>query len=163
MSNSEDDNVRAQPHEGALLERGHGLPLPGGAWLPHLRRSQLRLFRVAAKVEDGDPESWIAAFREMGRRIEDRTEELKEKGRASAAPPSCAFTGYRAASFLMNLKTDFERFSETVESFVRCLPTSRLFRNQRAEGLTNYSERKENLWNSTPIFYRGCGRGTTTS
>ena len=86
MSNSEDDNVRAQPHEGALLERGHGLPLPGGAWLPHLRRSQLRLFRVAAKVEDGDPESWIAAFREMGRRIEDRSEELKEKGRASAAP-----------------------------------------------------------------------------
>jgi pimeloyl-ACP methyl ester carboxylesterase len=31
-----------------------------------------------------------------------------------------AFTGYRAAAFLMNPKADFERFTETVESFVRC-------------------------------------------
>lgn len=31
-----------------------------------------------------------------------------------------AFTGYRAAAFLMNPKADIERFTETVESFVRC-------------------------------------------
>ena len=28
------------------------------------------LFRTASKVEDGDPESWISSFREMGARIE---------------------------------------------------------------------------------------------
>jgi pimeloyl-ACP methyl ester carboxylesterase len=79
------------------------------------------LFRAAAKVEDGEPESWISAFREMGARIERQAVELEEKGRASAAPAFLrAFTGYRAAAFLMNPKADFERFSETVESFVRC-------------------------------------------
>jgi pimeloyl-ACP methyl ester carboxylesterase len=79
------------------------------------------LFRTAAKVEDGEPESWISAFREMGAGIERQADELEEKGRASAAPAFLrAFTGYRAAAFLMNPKADFERFSETVESFVRC-------------------------------------------
>ena len=79
------------------------------------------LFRAASKVEDGNPESWIAAFREMGERIERQAEELEEKGKASAASAFLrAFTGYRAAAFLMNPKADFERFSETVESFVRC-------------------------------------------
>jgi pimeloyl-ACP methyl ester carboxylesterase len=79
------------------------------------------LFRAAAKVEDGEPESWISAFRDMGARIELQAEELEERGKASAAPAFLrAFTGYRAAAFLMNPKADFERFSETVESFVRC-------------------------------------------
>src|SRR3712207_3078576 len=79
------------------------------------------LFRAAAKVEDGEPESWIPAFREMGARIERQADELEEKGKASAAPTFLrAFTGYRAVAFLMNPKADFERFSETVESFVRC-------------------------------------------
>src|SRR5918997_7173056 len=79
------------------------------------------LFRAASRVEDGNPESWIAAFREMGERIERQAEELEEKGKASAASAFLrAFTGYRAATFLMNPKADFERFSETVESFVRC-------------------------------------------
>jgi pimeloyl-ACP methyl ester carboxylesterase len=79
------------------------------------------LFRAAAKVEDGDPESWIAAFREMGERIEQQAGSLEEKGLASAAPAFLrAFTGYRAAAFLMNLKATFGRFSDTVESFVRC-------------------------------------------
>jgi pimeloyl-ACP methyl ester carboxylesterase len=79
------------------------------------------LFRAAAKVEDGDPESWISVFREMGARIERQAEELEERGKASAAPAFLhAFSGYRAAAFLMNPKADFERFSETVESFVRC-------------------------------------------
>jgi pimeloyl-ACP methyl ester carboxylesterase len=79
------------------------------------------LFRAAAKVEDGEPESWISAFREMGARIERQAEELKERGKASAAPAFLrAFTGYRAAAFLMNPKADFERFSETVGSFVQC-------------------------------------------
>ena len=79
------------------------------------------LFRTASKVEDGDPESWIAAFREIGLRIERQAVELEEKARASAAPAFLrAFTGYRAAAFLMNPKADFGRFSETVESFVRC-------------------------------------------
>jgi pimeloyl-ACP methyl ester carboxylesterase len=79
------------------------------------------LFRTAAKVEDGDPESWITAFREMGGRIEQQAEELVRQGEASAAPAFLrAFTGYRAAAFLMNPKADFERFSGTVESFVRC-------------------------------------------
>jgi len=79
------------------------------------------LFRAASKVEDGNPESWIAAFREMGERIEWQAEDLEERGRASAAPAFLrAFTGYRAAAFLMNPKIDFERFSQTVEAFVRC-------------------------------------------
>ncbi|MDQ4004208.1 MAG: esterase FrsA [Actinomycetota bacterium] len=79
------------------------------------------LFRAATKVEDGEPESWISAFRAMGARIERQANELEEKGRASAAPAFLrAFTGYRAAAFLMNPKADFERFSETVESFGRC-------------------------------------------
>jgi pimeloyl-ACP methyl ester carboxylesterase len=79
------------------------------------------LFRAVAKVEDGEPESWISAFREMGARIEHQAKELDEKGKASAAPAFLrAFTGYRAAAFLMNPKADFERFSETVGSFVRC-------------------------------------------
>jgi pimeloyl-ACP methyl ester carboxylesterase len=79
------------------------------------------LFRAAAKVEDGDPESWISAFREMGGRIERQAEELEERGKASAMPAFLrAFTGYRAAVFLMNPKADLERFSDTVESFVRC-------------------------------------------
>jgi hypothetical protein len=79
------------------------------------------LFRAAAKVGDGEPESWISAFREMGARIERQAEELEERGKASAAPAFLrAFTGYRAAAFLMNPKADFERFSETVESFVQC-------------------------------------------
>jgi pimeloyl-ACP methyl ester carboxylesterase len=79
------------------------------------------LFRTAAKVEDGDPESWISSFREMGARIERHAGELEERGRASAAPAFLrAFTGYRAAAFLLNPVADFERFSETVESFVRC-------------------------------------------
>src|SRR5918994_1389834 len=79
------------------------------------------LFRAASKVEDGNPESWIVAFREMGSRLERQAAELEEEGRASSAPAFLrAFTGYRAAAFLMNPKTDFERFSETVESFVRC-------------------------------------------
>ena len=79
------------------------------------------LFRTASKVEDGDPESWISNFNQMGARIERQAGELEEKGRTSAAPAFLrAFTGYRAAAFLMNPKADFERFSETVESFVRC-------------------------------------------
>lgn len=79
------------------------------------------LFHAASKVEDGDPESWIAAFREMGARIERQAGELEETGKASAASAFLrAFTGYRTAVFLMNPKTDFGRFSETVESFVRC-------------------------------------------
>ena len=44
------------------------------------------LFRTAARVEDGEPGSWISAFREMGARIERQAEELEEKGKASAAP-----------------------------------------------------------------------------
>jgi pimeloyl-ACP methyl ester carboxylesterase len=79
------------------------------------------LFRTASKVEDGDPESWISSFREMGARIERHAGELEERGRASAAPAFLrAFAGYRAAAFLLNPVADFERFSETVESFVRC-------------------------------------------
>jgi pimeloyl-ACP methyl ester carboxylesterase len=79
------------------------------------------LYRAASKVEDGEPESWISAFREMGERIERQAEELEERGKPSAAQAFLrAFTGYRAAAFLMNPKTDFERFSETVEAFVRC-------------------------------------------
>jgi pimeloyl-ACP methyl ester carboxylesterase len=79
------------------------------------------LFHAAAKVEEGDPESWISAFREMGKRIERQAEELEVRGKASAAPAFLrAFTGYRAAAFLMNPKADIERFTETVESFVRC-------------------------------------------
>jgi pimeloyl-ACP methyl ester carboxylesterase len=79
------------------------------------------LFRTASKVEDGEPESWMSAFREMGVRIEHVADELEGKGKASAAPAYLrAFTGYRAAAFLMNPKADFGRFSETVESFVRC-------------------------------------------
>jgi hypothetical protein len=79
------------------------------------------LFHAAAKVEDGDPESWISAFREMGEWIERQAEDLEEQGKASAVPAFLrAFTGYRAAAFLMNPKTDFKRFSKTVESFVRC-------------------------------------------
>jgi hypothetical protein len=55
------------------------------------------LFHAAAKVEDGDPESWISAFRGMGERIERQAEELEKRGRASAAPAFLpAFTGYRA-------------------------------------------------------------------
>src|SRR5918997_6894107 len=78
------------------------------------------LFHAAARVEDGDPESWISAFRAMGERIEGQAEKLEERGKASAAPAFLrAFTGYRAAAFLMNPKLDFERFSDTVESFVR--------------------------------------------
>jgi hypothetical protein len=57
----------------------------------------------------------------MGKLIERQAEELEERSKASAAPAFLrAFTGYRAAAFLMNPKDDFERFSETVESFVRC-------------------------------------------
>jgi pimeloyl-ACP methyl ester carboxylesterase len=83
------------------------------------------LFRTAARVEDGEPGSWISAFREMGARIERQAEELEEKGKASAAPAFLrAFSGYRAAAFLMNPKADFERFSDTVESFVRCFRKS---------------------------------------
>jgi pimeloyl-ACP methyl ester carboxylesterase len=79
------------------------------------------LFRAASKVEDGNPESWIAAFREMGSRVERQAEELEEEGKVSAAAAFMrAFSGYRAAAFLMNPKADFERFSETVESFVWC-------------------------------------------
>jgi pimeloyl-ACP methyl ester carboxylesterase len=79
------------------------------------------LFRTASKVEDGEPESWISGFREMGERIEHQAKELEEKGKASNAPAYLrAFTGYRAAAFLMNPKADLERFSETVEAFVRC-------------------------------------------
>jgi pimeloyl-ACP methyl ester carboxylesterase len=79
------------------------------------------LFRAASKVEDGDPESWISSFREMGARIERQAEGLEESGRTSSASAFLrAFTGYRAAAFLMNPKADFERFLETVESFVRC-------------------------------------------
>jgi pimeloyl-ACP methyl ester carboxylesterase len=79
------------------------------------------LFRTAAKVEDGDPESWISAFRDMGARIERLAGELEERSRTSAAPAFLrAFTGYRAAAFLMNPVADFERFSDTVESFGRC-------------------------------------------
>ena len=73
------------------------------------------LFHAATKVEDGDPESWISSFQEMGKRIERQAAGLEVRGKASAAP---AFL--RAAAFLMNPKADFERFSETVESFVRC-------------------------------------------
>jgi pimeloyl-ACP methyl ester carboxylesterase len=79
------------------------------------------LFRAASKVEDGDPESWISAFREMGARIERQGEELEQRGRTSSASAFLrAFSGYRAAAFLMNPKADFERFLEIVESFVRC-------------------------------------------
>jgi pimeloyl-ACP methyl ester carboxylesterase len=79
------------------------------------------LFHAATKVEDGDPESWISSFQEMGKRIERQAAGLEVRGKASAAPAFLrAFTGYRAAAFLMNPKADFERFSETVESFVRC-------------------------------------------
>jgi pimeloyl-ACP methyl ester carboxylesterase len=79
------------------------------------------LFRAASKVEDGNPESWISTFREMGQRIERQAEELEEQSKASAATAFLrAFTGYRAAAFLMNPKDDLERFSDTVESFVRC-------------------------------------------
>ena len=79
------------------------------------------LFRTASKVEDGDPESWISNFNQMGARIERQAGELEEMGRTSAAPAFLrAFTGYRAAAFLMNPKADFERFLEIVESFVRC-------------------------------------------
>jgi pimeloyl-ACP methyl ester carboxylesterase len=79
------------------------------------------LFRAAAKVEDGEPESWISAFREMGARIERQARELEERGKASAGPAYLrAFTGYRAAAFLMNPKADFECFSETAESFALC-------------------------------------------
>jgi pimeloyl-ACP methyl ester carboxylesterase len=79
------------------------------------------LFRAASKVEDGDPESWISSFREMGARIERQAEGLEGSGRTSSASAFLrAFTGYRAAAFLMNPKADFERFLETVESFVRC-------------------------------------------
>jgi pimeloyl-ACP methyl ester carboxylesterase len=79
------------------------------------------LFQAASKVEDGEPESWISAFRQMGARIERQAEKLEERGKARAAPAFLrAFSGYRAAAFLMNPKTDFERFSKTVESFGRC-------------------------------------------
>src|ERR687894_1612805 len=61
------------------------------------------LFRAASKVEDGNPESWIAAFREMGSRVERQAEELEEEGKVSAAAAFMrAFSGYRAAAFLMN-------------------------------------------------------------
>jgi hypothetical protein len=57
----------------------------------------------------------------MGARIERLAGELEERSRASAAPAFLrAFTGYRAAAFLMNPVADFERFSDTVESFGRC-------------------------------------------
>ena len=39
------------------------------------------MFHAAAKVEDGDPESWISAFREMGVRIERQAEELEGRGK----------------------------------------------------------------------------------
>jgi pimeloyl-ACP methyl ester carboxylesterase len=79
------------------------------------------LFHAASKVEDGEPESWISAFRRLGERVERQALELEERGKASAAPAFLrAFTGYREAAFLMNPKTDFERFSGTVECFVRC-------------------------------------------
>src|SRR5918999_2475160 len=42
VGDGEDDDVRAQPHEGALRKRGHGLPLPGGARPPYPRRGRLR-------------------------------------------------------------------------------------------------------------------------
>jgi len=88
---------------------------------PHGGASYGELFRAASKVEDGEPESWISAFRKMGERIERLATGLEALGRASAAPTFLrAFTGYRTAAFLMNPKTDFERFSNTVESFVRC-------------------------------------------
>src|SRR5918999_4492863 len=52
------------------------------------------LFRAPTKAEDGEPESWISAFRAMGERIERQANELEEKGRASAAPAFLrAFTG----------------------------------------------------------------------
>ena len=61
------------------------------------------LFRTASKVEDGNPESWISNFKEMGERIERQAQELEERGMASAAPAFLrAFTGYRAAAFLMS-------------------------------------------------------------
>jgi pimeloyl-ACP methyl ester carboxylesterase len=79
------------------------------------------LFRAAAGVEDGDPESWIGAFRQMGERIEGQARELEDRDKPSASSAYLrAFTGYRAAAFLMNPKADFGRFAETVESFVRC-------------------------------------------
>jgi hypothetical protein len=43
------------------------------------------LFRTASKVEDGEPESWISAFREMGARI--GTRRRSSKSMASLAPP----------------------------------------------------------------------------
>jgi len=60
------------------------------------------LFRAASRVEDGEPESWIGAFREMGGRIERQAEELEGRGQASAAPAFFrALTRYPAAPLFM--------------------------------------------------------------
>jgi hypothetical protein len=48
------------------------------------------LFRAAAKVEDGDPESWISAFREMGGGSSARPRNSKGGTKRAPLQRSCA-------------------------------------------------------------------------
>ena len=48
------------------------------------------LFRAAAKVEDGDPESWISAFREMGDGSSVRPGSSRRRAGRALLQRSCA-------------------------------------------------------------------------
>ncbi len=85
------------------------------------------LLYAASEVEDGDPESWISAFSEMGTRLKGQAEELEAAGKSTGVPQAFlrAFSGYRAAAQMMNPRTDSARFSETVAEFKGCFERAR--------------------------------------
>ena len=85
------------------------------------------LFSAASKVEDGDPESWTVAFGQLGARLKEQAEKLEAAGKTTGVPQAFlrAFSGYRAAAQMMNPKTDFTRFSQTVAEFKECFERAR--------------------------------------
>jgi pimeloyl-ACP methyl ester carboxylesterase len=115
------------------------------------------LFYAASKVEDGDPESWISAFGEMGARLKEQAEKLETAGKTTGVQQAYlrAFSGYRAAAQMMNPQTDFARFSQMVAEFKACFERAR-------EGFEHPCEPIEVPFedaNLTGYFYRaGDGR-----
>jgi alpha-beta hydrolase superfamily lysophospholipase len=79
------------------------------------------VFSAARHIRDGDPDSWIAAFLSLGRRLEEAADALKAEQRHGPAAQTAlrAFTGFRAAAQFMNPRRD-ARFTATVASFKRC-------------------------------------------